>query len=194
LGLPEYRDELIAWVGSNILPHEASVRAWLRRASVSAVESDDIVQEAYSRLVEIKSFRHIANPRAYFLEVARNILFEQLRRSRIVRIETVTEIESLNIPDNEPSQERAAIAKDEIARLRGLIAKLPHRCQQIFVMRKIEGLPQRIIAQRLGITENTVETQIVRGLRIILADWPEGDVRKKKSRRDVHEAGKRHER
>jgi RNA polymerase sigma factor (sigma-70 family) len=192
--MANYRDDLLAWVGSNILPHEAYVRAWLRRASVPAAETDDIVQEAYSRLIDIGGFHHINNPRAYFLEVARNILFEQLRRSRIVRIETVTEIEALNIPDREPSQEQTIIARDEIARLRGLIAKLPHRCQQILVMRKIEGISQRAIAEKLGITENTVETQVRRGVQILLTAWAEEEGQKKlKGPRETRNEKRMHE-
>jgi DNA-directed RNA polymerase specialized sigma24 family protein len=35
-------------------------------------------------------------------------------------------------------------------------------------MRKIDNLPQKVIAQRLRVSENTVEKQIARGLRIIL--------------------------
>lgn len=36
-------------------------------------------------------------------------------------------------------------------------------------MRKIDNLPQRVIAERLRVSENTVEKQIARGLRIILS-------------------------
>jgi RNA polymerase sigma factor (sigma-70 family) len=167
-------DELIDWIGRCVLPCEPAVRAWLRRASVNADEIDDIVQEAYSRIASIEDFRHIASPRPYFLKVARNILFEQLRRARLIRIDTVAEVESLNIIDSGPSPEQASVARDELRRLKGLIDRLPKRCRTVFVLRKIEDLPQKQIAERLGVSENTVETQVARGMRLILDAWAYG--------------------
>ena len=165
------RDALVEWVGRCVLPWEGYVRAWLRRASVPRSEIDDIVQEAYSRIARLEKFQHIANPKAYFLEVARNVLFEQLRRSRIIRIDTIAEMELPIIPDDSPDQERVAIGKEEIAKLKRLINGLPERCRKMFVLRKIEGLSQKQIAERLGVSENTVETQVGRGLRLIMGAW-----------------------
>jgi RNA polymerase sigma factor (sigma-70 family) len=190
--MSENRDELVEWVGRCVLPYEGYARAWLRRASVRPNEIDDIIQEAYSRVASLESFRHITNPRAYFVEVVRNILFEQLRRSRIVRIDTVAELDSLNITDDGPDQERTMIAKDELVRLRRLIDELPERCKWIFVLRKIDGLSQKQIAERLGITENTVETQVGRGLRLILNAWAE-DTQVIKGRRDANHRQKARE-
>ena len=161
-------DAFVEWVGRCVLPWEGYVRAWLRRGSIRGFEIDDIVQEAYSRIAGLEDFRHITNPKAYFLEVARNVLLEQLRRSQVIRIETISEID-LRISDNAPDQERVAIGRAEVARLRHLIDRLPERCREMFVLRKIEGLSQKQIAERLGVSENTVETQVGRGLRLILA-------------------------
>jgi RNA polymerase sigma factor (sigma-70 family) len=182
--MSQNQDELIEWVGRCVLPCEGSARAWLRRASVKPSEIDDIIQEGYSRIASIESFRHITNPRAYFVGIVRNILFEQLRRSRIVRIDTVAELDALNISDNSPDPERAMSAKDELVRLRRLIDALPARCRRVFVLRKIDGLSQKQIAERLGITVNTVETQVGRGLRLILKAWVE-DTRAVRGRQGV---------
>lgn len=161
-------DALIEWVARCVLPWESYVRACLRRASVQPGEIDDIVQEAYSRIARLEQFQHISNPKAYLLEVARNVLLEQLRRSRIIRIETVTEVDMPIIHDDSPDQERIAIGKEELRRLQGLIEKLPDRCRKMFVLRKIHGLSQKQIAEQMGVTENTVETQVGRGLRLVL--------------------------
>lgn len=165
-------DAFVEWVGRCVLPWEGYVRAGLRRGYIPGFEIDDIVQEAYSRIARLEDFRHIANPKAYFLEVARNVLLEQLRRSQVIRIETISEVD-LRISDDAPDQERVAIGRAEIERLKHLISRLPERCREMFVLRKIEGLSQKQIAERLGVSENTVETQVGRGLRLILADWSE---------------------
>ena len=169
------RARIVAWLGREILPHEADVRAWLKRSLPTGGDVDDIIQETYCRLAGLASIDHIDTPRAYFFQAARSIVLEQLRRARVVRIETVTEIEALSIEWDEPSPERIAGGRRELARVQRLIAALPDRCRRIFEMRKIEGLPQREIARRMGVSENIVENESVRGLRAILAALAEGE-------------------
>lgn len=171
----EGRARVVAWIGREILPHEADLRAWLRRAFATAGDVDDIVQETYCRLAGLAHVDHIGEPRAYLFQAARSVALEQLRRARVVRIDTVTEIDALNVELDEPSPERIAGGRRELERVRRLIAALPDRCRRIFEMRKIEGLPQREIARRMGVTENVVENESVRGLRAILAALAEGE-------------------
>jgi RNA polymerase sigma-70 factor (ECF subfamily) len=162
------RREIVAWVGSEILPHEADVRGWLCRHGIAADQVDDVIQEAYCRIASLDKVSHITNGRSYLFRTARNILLEQIRRARIVRIDTVAEIELLNIVDHEPSPERIAAGRRDLRRVQALIARLPDRCRRIFELRRIQGVPQREIAAMLGVTENTVEAQAARGLRLIL--------------------------
>ena len=162
------RAEIVAFVGSQILPHEADVRAWLRRTGSLAADVDDIVQETYCRLAALEAVSHIASGRAYFFRTARNIAIERIRRARIVRIDCVTEIDALNVVDDEPSPERVVAGRRELRRVQALIEGLPERCRQIFTLRRIHGLSQREVATRLGVTENVVEAQAMRGLRLIL--------------------------
>jgi RNA polymerase sigma-70 factor (ECF subfamily) len=162
-----------------VLPYEAKVRAKLRRAELTSHEIDDIIQESYARMAAIGTFNQISNPGGYFLRVARNILFDQFRRSRVVRIETFTEMEFMDFIEEEPDPEQRFWAKQELQKLQRLILELPDRCRQMFVMRKIEGLSQKEIASRLGVTENTVETQVQRGLNLIMNKWlGDGEERK----------------
>ncbi|KRA60094.1 RNA polymerase subunit sigma-24 [Caulobacter sp. Root655] len=170
------RARIVAWLGREILPHEADVRAWLKRSLPTGGDVDDIIQETYCRLAGLASVDHIETPRAYFFQAARSIVLEQLRRARVVRIEAVTEIDALSIEWDEPSPERIAGGRRELAQVLRLIAALPDRCRRIFEMRKIEGLPQREIARRMGVSENVVENESVRGLRAILAALAEGEI------------------
>jgi RNA polymerase sigma-70 factor (ECF subfamily) len=162
------RAEIVAFVGGQILPHEADVRAWLRRTGGLAADVDDIIQETYCRLAALEAVTHIVSGRAYFFRTARNIAIERIRRARIVRIDCVTEIDALNVVDDEPSPERIVAGRRELLRVQRLIEGLPERCRQIFTLRRIQGLSQREVAARLGVTENVVETQSMRGLRLIL--------------------------
>src|SRR5690606_3973740 len=110
----------------------------------------------------------VVSGRAYFFTVARNIVLKQLRRERVVRIDAVAEIDALGIVDGEPSAERAVSGRQELARVQRLIDELPERCRLVFQMRKIDALSQKEVAARLGVSENVVEKEAARGLRLIL--------------------------
>lgn len=165
----EGRRRIVAWVAQSVMPHEAKVRAWLSRARVSREDIDDVIQEAYCRLSALDDIEAIDRPDAYFFSIARNLLASQLRRARIVEIEAVAEIEAMAPFDDMPSPERQAAARLELARVRELVTALPERCRRIFELRKLEGLPQREIAERLGVTESVVENEGAKGVRLILA-------------------------
>ena len=169
------RLRIMDWVGSEILPHEADVRAWLRR-SLDPADLEDIIQEAYCRIGALADVAHIRSGRAYLFTTARSLVLEKIRRARIVSIETVTEIDALDIVQDEPSPERIAAGRRELARVKGLIAALPDRCRRIFELRKVDGLSQQEVARELGVPEHTVENDVKKGLKLILKAIADGDM------------------
>lgn len=178
-----HSEEMIAdWLARHVLPREAAIRARLRYANFQPQDIDDIIQEAYARIVASGMFSRIINPSAYFSRVVRNVVFDQLRRARIVRIENLAELDLADVEDQGPGLERCAGAKQDLERLNHMVSELPDRCREIFIMRKIRGLSQKEISRRLGVTENTVESQVQRGLRLILNRWAADD-------HDMHPAG-----
>lgn len=159
----------IAWLAQYVLPYEPALRGWLAtRGSepMSQAELDDLIQETYAALVSLESVDHIHEPRAYLFITARSILLQQLRRAKVVQIEAVSEIERLRVSD-EHTPERHLSAHQELRRLQGLIAALPGKCREAFVLRRVEGLSQRDIATRMGISENTVEKHVGKALRLL---------------------------
>lgn len=162
------RREIVTWVGSNIVPYEGDLRARLRRMAVAEDEISDIVQDAYVKIAKLDSVAHIRSGRSYFFTTARTMLLDRIRRERIVRIDSMTEMEALRLADDDPGPERRVSARMELDRVRRLIEALPDRCREIFELRRVQGVPQREIAERLGIAEHIVEAQAVRGLKLIL--------------------------
>ncbi len=166
--LAQTRSEIVAWVGSNIVPHEAHLRAWLRGMSLSEDDIGDIVQDAYVAIARLSGVDHIHNGKAYLFQTAKSVLLHKIRRARIVPIGQLTELQTLGLSDENPDAERQLSARQELARVRAIIAGLPDKCRSIFEMRRIQGLPQKEIARRLGVSENIVEMQSVRGLKMVL--------------------------
>ena len=133
----DVRQEIVAWVGGHVLPHEGAVRGLLRRARLADDEIDDIVQEAYCRLAALDSTDHIADGRGYFVMTARNILLENIRRSRIVRIDAVADLDRLGVVEDSPSPEAATNDRRRLEQVGRLIQELPDRCRQVFILRRV---------------------------------------------------------
>src|SRR5579859_1896258 len=161
------RARRVAWVAKDVMPHEPAVRRWLARSRVPSDQIDDFIQEAYCKLSALPSVDHIQRPDAYFFQTVRSLVTEKIRQSRIVSIETFTEIDSLPVLSDDPSPERIVAARRELAEVLRLLGDLPARCRQVVKMRKIEGLSQKEISLRLGITETMVENDVVKGMRLI---------------------------
>lgn len=162
------REDLAKWVGAEILPHERDLRMWLQRRFVAAVEVEDIVQECYCRLARLTDVSRIAEPRAYLFTIARNIAFEHRRRASVVRLETLTETGEGHVGIDFLSPERIVEARQDLARLQAALATLSDRARQIFILRRVEGLSQKEIAEALGVTESVVENDASRSLRTVL--------------------------
>ncbi len=163
------RQDIITWVSNHILPHEQAVRRWLRGTRAAAMDVDDIIQEAYCRIAALQGVDHIGDGKAYFFQTARNVLLESLRRVRVVRIDSVSDIQLLQIVDEAPSPERVAAGLWQLTHVQSLIEGLPRKCREVFILRRVHGVSQKEIARRLGISESTVEMHASRGLRHILA-------------------------
>jgi RNA polymerase sigma factor (sigma-70 family) len=162
--------ERTRWFLRNILPHEAALRGWLSRAAPAGVDPDDIIQESYTILAELETVDAIRHPRAYLFQVARSVIMRHVRRARIVPIHTVDDLERLEQPENAASPEQYAIDRDELRQLARAIAAMPLKTREAFVLRRVRDMPQREIAARMRISENTVETHISRGI-LFLIDW-----------------------
>lgn len=162
------------WLARQVLPHEPALRAWLRRRRIEGLEIDDVVQEAYAVLAGLASVDHIESPRAYAFQTAQSVILRHLRRARVVRIDTFDNLEMLNIPVDEASPELQTSSRQELRRVADLIASLPPKCREAFSLRKMEGLSQRDVARRMGISESTVEKHIGRALRTLMDAMKDG--------------------
>ncbi|MDN4037604.1 RNA polymerase sigma factor [Massilia sp. YIM B02443] len=67
----------------------------------------------------------------------------------------------------ELTPERHASGRAELNVLVEAIDALPARCRQAVMLRKVDGLSQRDVAAEMGITEDTVEKQLAKGMRAI---------------------------
>jgi RNA polymerase sigma-70 factor (ECF subfamily) len=152
------------WFAEEVQPHEPELRAFLRRRFPTVHDIDDLVQEAYVRLIRARHIGVIAEPRAYLFTTARNIACDLFRRQRPVSLEDLEETQRLSVVGDQADAAETASHSQEIELLIEAIQALPTRCREIITLRKLHGLSYREIGVRLGITESTVNAQLAIGL------------------------------
>ena len=157
------------WFVDEVLPHEGDLRAWLSGRFPAIRDVDDLVQEAFSRLLKAHDSGPIANPRAFLFVVSRNLAFNQLRHLKYERPHGAKEVDPLSIIDDVNSPPESAAVKEELQHLIEAIQSLPERCRQVMTLRKIYGFSQKEVAKKLGISVHTVEAQGSIGLRKCIA-------------------------
>jgi RNA polymerase sigma factor (sigma-70 family) len=131
----------------------------LTRRLGSADLAADVLQETYLRIEGLTEVEAIRSPKAYLFRIALNIANDHRRAQS--RNLTSGEVDGLlDIPDDRPTPEREIEERSEITLLQRVIAELPERRRQVLIMSRIENLPHREIAQRIGVTVRTVETDL----------------------------------
>ena len=160
-------EELNAWFVNEVLPLEAVLERFLRRNWRDPDEISDLRQEVYARIYDGCARLRPESAQAFVLTIARNLLIDRARRAQIVSIETYADMDALAPTLDELSPERHLAARSELRLLQRALNLLPARCREVIELRKIEGLPQREVARRMGITEDTVERQVSKGVRAL---------------------------
>jgi RNA polymerase sigma-70 factor (ECF subfamily) len=94
-------------------------------------------------------------------------MIDRLRRQSVVSLETMADFDWSNVSDDKPSSEACVAARQELRLLQAALDELPPRCRQIVVMRKVEGLSQKEVANRMGVAVDTVENQVAKGMRLL---------------------------
>jgi RNA polymerase sigma-70 factor (ECF subfamily) len=157
------------WFSEEVLPHESKLRHWLRRRFPSLRDLDDIVQEAYLRLVRAKGAGKIRQAKPYLYSTARNAALDLFRHERVVPMERIAEMSESRVLDHGSDVHDSLNRDDELAQLSAAIESLPERCRDVLVLRKLQGLSQKEIAAKLGISENTVAAHASAGMRRCIA-------------------------
>src|SRR3546814_173327 len=157
-------DSLDDWFAREILVHEGALESFLRRAWPNRDEIHDLRQEAYVRVYEAAAKSRPTTPRAFLFTTARHLVTDRLRRGLVVSIEPVGDPAALNVLFDEVSPERRLDAHQILHRLGAAFDRLPPRCREVVWLRRVEELPQKEVAARLGISPKRVEKAVANGV------------------------------
>ncbi|MFG6416871.1 RNA polymerase sigma factor [Roseateles sp. DC23W] len=150
----------------------ARVRSALRRRGQTEHEAEDLVQEAWLRLVRYEDARQpVEQPEAFLMRTALNLSIDA-HRTAVGRGEHVL-LEDVVILDAAPSTEAVVLARERMARLALGVSRLTERTREILVANRIDGLPPAEIAKRFDINVATVHQHLAKAT-LRLNEWMEG--------------------
>ncbi|MFT3997687.1 MAG: RNA polymerase sigma factor [Asticcacaulis sp.] len=157
------------WFCEEISPHENQYTALAIRLTGNIENARDLVHDAYAQVLTQEKWRQIDNPRAYVMRTVYNLGLNGIRRSRVVSMQQLVDADAITQVDISPDAFDTFSDREELGRVLEAVEQLPPQCRKVVVMRRIEDLPPREVARRLGLSLSTVEKHLARGL-VLLAD------------------------
>ena len=162
---------------SVVLPHLADAYALARWLTGDRADAEDVVQEAC-----LRAFRGIGgfagvNARAWVLTIVRHAAYTWLGKNRSASLVMVDDLEALEqkrssasaaFEQAPPTPEAELIAKVDARRLEAAIAELPVPFRETLVLRDVQGLDYREIAEVTKVPIGTVMSRLARARRRLM--------------------------
>lgn len=162
--LPAPPCEVSRWFADEIRPHEPAFRSYLRGRFPDLNELDDVVQETYIRVLRAKEHGTVRSPKSLLFVTGRNVAFDFFRKRTATPEDGLANIENLPVIDDRNGAAEAVSREHRLRLLDEAVRSLPEKCRQIFMLKKIDGLPYEEIERRLGVTRNTISAQLTIGV------------------------------
>ena len=160
---------------AQVLPHldaAHNLARWLARSPEGA---DDIVQEAILRAYRgFDGFRG-GDAKPWLLAIVRNCFFTTVAQTRQKMHVPLPEENASNddgpLVDESPDPEFTAIRAEQSRNLDQIVAGLPTEFREVLVLREMEDLSYRDIAQATGAPIGTVMSRLARARALLKERW-----------------------
>jgi RNA polymerase sigma-70 factor (ECF subfamily) len=140
------------------------------RPAASVQDIEDILQDTFINTYQSSLKQEIRYPKAFMVKTAirlANRCIQIARRSDATDAIEEFSDESLNHYASagiSSFTERDVLQREDFTNLCEAINQLPAQCRKVFILKKIYGYSQREIAEKLSISESTVEKHVAKGL------------------------------
>src|ERR1700735_310841 len=146
-----------------VLPHldaAYNLARWLVR---NPHDAEDIVQEAYLRAFKFFGSYQGGDARAWVLKIVRNTCYSFFEKNRPAELAEEFD-EKIHTADTENADAEAALLKSADSRMLGeALDKLPVNFREVIVLRELEGMSYKEIAEVTGVPMGTVMSGLARG-------------------------------
>lgn len=130
-------------------------------------KAKDIVQEVWISLWERRHKIDNNNIEGYLFNAIRFKIFNEFRNSKNKKTLIDNYIKSYNTLNTSNNIDDIINLKETQNLIQDSVEKLPKKCKEVFVLSRYDGLKNNEIAQKLEISQRTVETHISNALKVL---------------------------
>ncbi|MEO0412429.1 MAG: RNA polymerase sigma factor [Pseudomonadota bacterium] len=146
--------------------NKTAIERYLKRFSRNAEDVEDFLQETFLKGFAAERQREIKQHKAFLFQIAKHTALAELRRrdkKPSSQLEDFKGFELLLV-DDAVGPDDWHDSRRKLALLTKAVAELPPQCQKAFLLRRIDGLQYKQIANRMGISVSAVEKHVAAGL------------------------------
>ena len=152
-----------------MLPHLGAAYNLARWLTRDDHDAQDIVQEAYLRALKFFGGFHGTDGRAWLLAIVRNTCYTWLERNRAHKGDTAFDEEPHGAAPAALQPDAPLLRSEDAQLLRQALEELPTEFREVIVLRELEDLSYRQIAEVAGIPIGTVMSRLARARERLFA-------------------------
>lgn len=146
------------------------VKGFAVKLVAAQVDPEETVQEVFVKLwLKKESVDPEKDFQSYLFSIAKHLILDHLKSAVNRRLYFVGEYYQQDLLTDEGADH--SLDEDKKEKLQQLIKQIPERRREIFCLSRFEGLSYKQIAERLNITENTVDSQIRNALAFLRKEF-----------------------
>jgi len=145
-----------------IMPHldaAYNLARWLTR---NEHDAQDVVQDAFLRAFKYFGGFHGGNSRSWLLSIVRNTAYTWLQKNRKQELATVFDEEIHDIEDTASNPEVLLLNKSDQQEIRRAVEQLPVEFREVMILRELEGMSYKEIAEMADVPIGTVMSRLAR--------------------------------
>jgi RNA polymerase sigma-70 factor (ECF subfamily) len=164
-----------------VMPHLDSAYSLARWLTRNDADAADVVQEAYLRAFRYFDSYREGDAKSWLLRIVRRTCYSWLERNRpseVIPLETAADLdEAVAAPPEGPGGTEALLLnRSDLRRLDQLIEALPVPLREAIVLRELQELDYREIADVTGVPIGTVMSRLHRARSALRRAWDGKDV------------------
>ena len=139
----------------------------LQRKLGSRAEAEEIMHDAFEKLLKLRDKEHIDDLRRYFFTMANNMALNALQHRDVEQRYLATQVETGEVGAPDPG--RTLEAGQQLRYVQDALSALPERTRHVFLLQRADGYSYSEIARQLGISKKGVEYHMKRAVTAVMA-------------------------
>lgn len=145
-----------------------ALQRYFARQGCESQEIDDLVQEVFLRIVRRGNAGELERLDGYIFQTAGSVLLDRHRRRKARASDRHVPFEPEAHGGVAGGPDETLLGREALGKVSAVLMTLPERTRQVFILRRLEDLSFREIAQRLGVSVSAVEKHMAQAMAVLM--------------------------